>query len=257
MGYLDKSKRTVTAHFTKRGRELLANAIAGDTSGDYIITQYALGDDEIDYSLYDETLSSNLMGRVIENAPILESFLSDQEQMNFFIHRETPPITQQSTVSNVPAQIVLKGQGDVFDIEPVTENFVGGEDYEFVLEHDNIVEMYDGSNPPVADFTYSIYEEVSDNIAPKDDVVDDKDTLPKEEKNVSSTSFDEELLIKDEIYKEKETNKETENLKDKEEQKTISDTEKEIVKEVEKAIEKQTVATYPPIANFNWFEVTD
>ena len=40
MGYLDKSKRTVTAHFTKRGRELLANAIAGDTSGDYIITQY-------------------------------------------------------------------------------------------------------------------------------------------------------------------------------------------------------------------------
>ena len=84
MGYLDKSKRTVTAHFTKRGRELLANAIAGDTSGDYIITQYALGDDEIDYSLYDETLSSNLMGRVIENAPILESFLNDQEQMNFF-----------------------------------------------------------------------------------------------------------------------------------------------------------------------------
>jgi hypothetical protein len=70
-------------------------------------------------------------------------------------------------------------------------------------------------------------------------------------------SFDEELIIKDEIYKEKETNKETENLKDKEEQKTISDTEKEIVKEVEKAIEKQTVATYPPIANFNWFEVTE
>ena len=30
-----------------------------------------------------------------------------------------------------------------------------------------------------------------------------------------------------------------------------------LIKEVEKAIEKQTVATYPPIANFNWFEVTD
>ena len=67
MGYLDKSTQTVTAHFTKRGRELLADALAGNTSGDYIITQFALGDDEVDYSLYDESLSPNLRGKVIEN----------------------------------------------------------------------------------------------------------------------------------------------------------------------------------------------
>ena len=37
MGYLDKTTQTVTAHFTKRGRELLADALSGDTSGNYIL----------------------------------------------------------------------------------------------------------------------------------------------------------------------------------------------------------------------------
>ena len=59
MGYLDKSTKTVTAHFTKKGRELLANAIAGDTSGDYIITQYALGDDEIDLKYLDQLIEKS------------------------------------------------------------------------------------------------------------------------------------------------------------------------------------------------------
>ena len=71
MGYIDKTTQTVTAHFTKRGRELLANALSGVTDDSYIITQFALGDDEIDYSLYDESLSANFRGRVIENMPLL------------------------------------------------------------------------------------------------------------------------------------------------------------------------------------------
>ena len=156
MGYIDKTTKTVTAHFTKRGRELLANAIAGDTSGDYIITQYSLGDEEIDYSLYDETLSPNLRGRVIENTPILESFLSEQEIMNSFIQRITPSILLQSTITNIPVQIVLEGQGDVIDIAPITENVDDLELYEFVLEHNNLVEMYDSNNPPISDFNFQI-----------------------------------------------------------------------------------------------------
>jgi|TARA_R110000824_G_scaffold72909_3_gene185811 hypothetical protein len=156
MGYIDKTTKTVTAHFTKRGRELLANAIAGDTSGGYIITQYSLGDEEIDYSLYDETLSPNLRGRVIENLPILESFLSEQEIMNSFIQKETPPVLLQSQLSNIPVQIVLEGQGDVIDITPITENVDNLEFYEFVLEHDNLVEMYDSNNPPLSDFNFEI-----------------------------------------------------------------------------------------------------
>ena len=102
MGYLDKSAQTVTAHFTKLGRELLAEALSGDTSGRYEITQFSLGDDEIDYSLYDETESTNLRGRVIENMPLLESFINEQEIMNYFI-TDAPEMSLPFQLSNIPA----------------------------------------------------------------------------------------------------------------------------------------------------------
>ena len=84
MGYLDKTTMSVTAHFTKRGREILATALSGVTDDSYVITQFALGDDEIDYGLWDETQASNLEGRIIENMPVLESFVNEQEIMNYF-----------------------------------------------------------------------------------------------------------------------------------------------------------------------------
>tara|TARA_Y100000992_G_scaffold248121_1_gene179726 strand:+ start:1401 stop:1943 length:543 start_codon:yes stop_codon:yes gene_type:complete len=156
MGYLDKSTKTVTAHFTKRGRELLADALSGNTTGDYIITKYALGDDEIDYSLYDESQPENLRGRVIENAPILESFVNEQEIMNSVIKRVTPPVALQSQISNIPDQIRLEGRGDIFILAPQTDNIDEIEEYEFILSHDNLVDMYDSNNPPVADFVFQV-----------------------------------------------------------------------------------------------------
>ena len=50
MGYLDNSIVTVDAILTKKGRELLAR---GD--GSFKITQFAVSDDEIDYTLYNPT----------------------------------------------------------------------------------------------------------------------------------------------------------------------------------------------------------
>jgi hypothetical protein len=47
MAYLDNSEIIVDAILTKKGREKLA---AGQQLG---ITQFALGDDEIDYQLFD------------------------------------------------------------------------------------------------------------------------------------------------------------------------------------------------------------
>ena len=158
MGYIDKTTSTVTAHFTKRGRELLAEALSGDTSGRYEITQFSLGDDEIDYSLYDETESTNLRGRVIENMPLLESFINEQEIMNYFI-TDAPEMAVPFQLSNIPASITLTGKNDVVDISPLTENLDGTETYEFVLGHDNMVEMYDINNPPIADFSFSITDQ--------------------------------------------------------------------------------------------------
>ena len=158
MGYIDKTTQTVTAHFTKRGRELLAEALSGDTSGRYEITQFTLGDDEIDYSLYDETQSTNLRGRVIENMPLLESFINEQEIMNYFI-TDAPEMSLPFQISSIPAQITLTGKNDIVDISPITENLNETETYEFVLGHDNLVDMYDINNPPIADFTFAITDQ--------------------------------------------------------------------------------------------------
>ena len=64
MGYLNNAVITVDAILTDRGRELLAR---GD--GSFKITQFALSDDEIDYSLYDPTdpSGSAFFGKNIEN----------------------------------------------------------------------------------------------------------------------------------------------------------------------------------------------
>ena len=155
MGYLDKSKQTITAHFTKRGRELLADALSGNETGDYIITKWALGDVEIDYNLYDESLSSNLRGKVIENMPMMETPVNEHEVMNTFIV-DAPEIALQAQLTNIPDQIVLTGKDDIIDINPMTDNYEGTETYEVVLSHDNVAHMYDINNPPVADFFFDV-----------------------------------------------------------------------------------------------------
>ena len=47
MGYLDNSSVTIDAILTVKGRELLAQG-----ANNFKITQFALGDDEIDYTLW-------------------------------------------------------------------------------------------------------------------------------------------------------------------------------------------------------------
>jgi len=160
MGYLDKTKSTVTAHFTKRGRELLADALAGNTTGDYIITKFALGDDEIDYSLYDESQPSNLRGRVIENMPLVESFIKGSELMNYFM-TDAPDVALGFGLSNIPNTIDLTGLGDVMVLSPATENLDGTETYEFILEHDNLCNMYDANNTPIANFMFVVADQGS------------------------------------------------------------------------------------------------
>ena len=80
MGYLDNSIVTVDAILTKKGRELLAR---GD--GSFKITQFALSDDEIDYTLYNPNhpLGSAYYGEAIENLPLLEAFPDETQIMKY------------------------------------------------------------------------------------------------------------------------------------------------------------------------------
>ena len=58
MGYLNNSVVTVDAILTTRGRQLLAQ-----NDGSFVITQFALADDEIDYTLY--TTQNTLLVQLI------------------------------------------------------------------------------------------------------------------------------------------------------------------------------------------------
>ena len=79
MGYLNNTTRTLDAILTKKGRELLS------TGGNFEVTQFALGDDEIDYSLWDasHTQGTDYYGAVIENLPALEPFNDPSEIMKY------------------------------------------------------------------------------------------------------------------------------------------------------------------------------
>ena len=80
MGYLDNTTTTVDAILTKKGRELLARG--GD---EFKITKFALGDDEIDYSLWDVTHpnGTNSYGSAIENLPMLEAFPDENQILRY------------------------------------------------------------------------------------------------------------------------------------------------------------------------------
>ena len=120
MGYLDNSSITVDAILTKRGRELLSQ---GGT-GAFNITQFALGDDEIDYTLFNEDHpnGSQYSGEAIENMPLIEA-IPDGE--NIMIHKL---ITLNSGTSKLPlitvgmAKVTLN-LGASTQITPSTLNF--------------------------------------------------------------------------------------------------------------------------------------
>tara|TARA_B100000035_G_scaffold315238_1_gene334637 strand:+ start:172 stop:867 length:696 start_codon:yes stop_codon:yes gene_type:complete len=78
MGYLNNSSIIVDAILTKKGRELLARQ-----DGSFRITQFALGDDEIDYTLFNENHpnGSQFSGEAIENMEIIEAFPDDNNIM--------------------------------------------------------------------------------------------------------------------------------------------------------------------------------
>jgi hypothetical protein len=79
MGYLSNTELTVDAILTKKGREKLA---AGQGLN---ITQFALADDEIDYSLYEPAhpLGTAYYDAAIKNMPVLEANPDETQVMKY------------------------------------------------------------------------------------------------------------------------------------------------------------------------------
>jgi hypothetical protein len=79
MGYLSNNELTVDAILTKKGREKLAAGLGIN------VTQFALADDEIDYSLYESAhpLGSAYYDAAIKNMPVLEAYPDETQVMKY------------------------------------------------------------------------------------------------------------------------------------------------------------------------------
>ena len=121
MGYLNNQVVTVDAILTKKGRQLLAQ-----NDGTFRITQFALADDEIDYTLYNPNNNSGsaFYGEAIANMPLLEAFPDDSQIMKYKI-ATLPRGTAVLPVLDLGfASIALK-QGASLSITPQTLNYLG------------------------------------------------------------------------------------------------------------------------------------
>lgn len=120
MGYLSNNVVTVDAILTKKGRELIAR---GD--GSFNITQFALADDEIDYTLYnpDHPSGSAYYGQAIENLPLLEAFPDESQIMKYKLTTLPRGTSKLPVLSGVPT-VSLK-QGASLTVTPQTLNYLG------------------------------------------------------------------------------------------------------------------------------------
>ena len=121
MGYLDNSIVTVDAILTNKGRELLAR---GD--GSFKITQFALADDEIDYTLYNPSHPSGsaFYGQALENMPLLEAFPETTQNLKYKLVT-LPRGTAKMPVLDAGFSAITLKQGASIAVTPQTLNYLG------------------------------------------------------------------------------------------------------------------------------------
>ena len=121
MGYLNNQVITIDAILTKKGRELMAK-----NDGSFQITQFALADDEIDYTLYNPTHPSGsaYYGEAIDNMPLLEAFPDESQIMKYKL-ATLPRGTAKLPVLDLGYAAITLKQGASLAITPQTLNYLG------------------------------------------------------------------------------------------------------------------------------------
>ena len=121
MAILNPTFVTVDAILTTKGRQLLAR-----NDGSFQITQFSLGDDEIDYTLYNpyHPSGSAYYGEAIEAMPVIEAFPNDSQIMRYKLVT-LPRGTSRLPVVNVGYTSIILRQGASLTITPQTLNYLG------------------------------------------------------------------------------------------------------------------------------------
>ena len=133
MGVLDNTSVTVDAILTKKGREKLAKG-----EGQFRITKFALGDDEIDYNLYDITHpnGSNFYGQAIENMNLLEAVPDQNLSLRFKLGDIiTGPGGSEATATLLiaPTQTTLRSDRNSITFTPTLNGYSGTPSFSFTL----------------------------------------------------------------------------------------------------------------------------
>jgi hypothetical protein len=119
MSFLNNTYITLDAVITKKGRECLAK-----NDGSFNITQFALADDEVDYTLYNplHPLGSAYYGEAIENMPILEAVIDETQIMQSKLVT-LPRGTSKIPIISIGYDAILLKQGASINISPQTLNY--------------------------------------------------------------------------------------------------------------------------------------
>jgi hypothetical protein len=121
MAILNPTVVTVDAVLTTKGRELLSR-----NDGSFQITQFSLGDDEVDYTLYNPTHPSGsaFYGEAIEAMPVIQAFPNDTQTMRYKLVT-LPRGTSRLPVISIGYNTITLQQGASLTITPQTLNYLG------------------------------------------------------------------------------------------------------------------------------------
>tara|TARA_Y100000034_G_scaffold67412_1_gene81379 strand:+ start:428 stop:1120 length:693 start_codon:yes stop_codon:yes gene_type:complete len=182
MGFINNTSYILNAVLTKKGKEYLSKS-----SGNFNITKFALADDEIDYTLWDEAhpMGTDYYGAVLESTPMIESNVDPEVSMKYKLITLPEGTMALPYIDNV-TQVVggnklkstLNDSGWLmtdFTLNPATIGADGafdGEKYSWLLLNNNVVEIRPGSIPAEGTFddlptTGAIYGEESGRLSKK------------------------------------------------------------------------------------------
>jgi hypothetical protein len=161
MSYLNNLTVTVDAILTKKGRELLAKGQG------FVITQFAVADDEVDYSLYTTShpLGTAFYGAIIEGMPVVEASPDETQSMKYklvTLPRGTKLIPIISV--GVTAIVLTAGTSNAFPIRPSTSQGLNGPGFGYtaiLFDSDAAVLVGTGLPDQLASTTPSFFSDVT------------------------------------------------------------------------------------------------
>jgi hypothetical protein len=163
MGFINNTSYILNAVLTKKGKEYLSKS-----SGNFNITKFALSDDEIDYTLWDEAhpLGTDYYGAVLESTPMLEPNVDPEVVMKYkliTLPEGTLSLPYISNMSQLTLEHKLRSvyndegwQMTDFTFNPSTigaEGSFSGEKYSWLVLNSNVIDIKAGAIPENSSFS--------------------------------------------------------------------------------------------------------